>query len=106
MLDEKNKQDEELISLIQNMYISLGEEVFFTQMNTTLYREDLTNDLLKLNTPIYFFYSKKDKLLDIQNLEYLEKYSNNFCFSKLDSTSHMLTLEKEFEVSSAIKDWF
>lgn len=106
MLDEKNIDNKKLIDTIQDMYISLGEDTLFDQLKVSLHRRDLSNLLLKTDIPMFFIYSINDKLLDIDNLNYLEQNLKKSKFLKINSTSHMLPLEKQLVVSEAIKDWF
>lgn len=105
LLEEKNQNNENLIALIQNMYVNLGEEVYTTQITATLHRKDLFEDMLKLTLPLTFFYSKKDRLVDILWLESFAKASSQAVFITNESSSHMLPLEKPYELSTAIKKW-
>jgi pimeloyl-ACP methyl ester carboxylesterase len=106
MLDKSNIENLKLIKQIQDMYNSLGEENLFSQMKSTLYREDLTNKLIRLNVNILFVYSIYDNLLDTNTIEKMVLKNKNFKSKTFESTSHMLTLEKPFELKEIIKKWF
>jgi pimeloyl-ACP methyl ester carboxylesterase len=106
MLDKSNIENLKLIKQIQDMYNSLGEENLFSQMKSTLYREDLTNKLIRLNVNILFVYSIYDNLLDTNTIEKMVLKNKNFKSNRFESTSHMLTLEKPLEIKEIIKKWF
>ena len=57
LVEEKNQNDEELIKIIQDMFMDLGKETFITQLTSTFHRKDLFIDLLNLDIPIWFHYS-------------------------------------------------
>ena len=63
LLEEKNQNDDELIKIIQDMFIDLGKETFISQLTSTFYRKDLFEDS-NLDIPIWFFYSINDRLLN------------------------------------------
>ncbi len=106
MLDKSNIENLKLIKQIQDMYNSLGEENLFSQMKSTLYREDLSNKLIRLNVNILFVYSIYDNLLDTNTIEKMVLKNKNFKSKTFESKSHMLTLEKPFELKEIIKKWF
>ncbi len=106
MLDKSNSEDTKLIKQIQNMYSSLGEENFFSQIKSTLHREDLSNELSRLKVNILFVYSIYDNLLDTDTIEKMVLKNKNFKSKTFESTSHMLTLEKPLEIKEIIKNWF
>jgi len=105
LLEEINQKDESLIELIQQMYVDLGKEVFKIQMQSTLYREDLLEKFLTLEFPLTFFYCIEDRLVNHKWLESLATSSKNIIFIKKQSSSHMVPLEKPFELSESIKKW-
>jgi len=105
LLEELNQKDEVLIKLIQQMYIDLGKETFKIQMSSTLYREDLLEKFLELKFPVTFFYCDKDRLVNHEWLTSLSTISKNIKFVKKSSSSHMVPLEKPFELSEVIKEW-
>jgi len=105
LLEEKNQEDEGLIHLISQMYINLGKEVFINQMKSTLVRNDLLEKISSLNFPITFFYCKEDRLVNHEWLEVLSKRSKDISFVRKISSSHMVPLEKPFELSQALKEW-
>ncbi len=49
LVEEKNQNDEELIKIIQDMFMDLGKETFITQLTSTFHRKDLFIDLLNLD---------------------------------------------------------
>jgi pimeloyl-ACP methyl ester carboxylesterase len=105
LLEDENHNDEMLISLIQQMYVDLGEEVYKVQMEATLYRSDLFDHLLDLNIPLHFVYSLKDRLIDSSWLKKFQKQSPNAMFITNDSASHMLPLERPKELALSIHNW-
>lgn len=101
----ENSDDEELIKLIQNMYNSMNEKYFLTQMQASLYRNDLSNEIINSNLHFNFSYSKNDKLLNHDWFEKLKSVSN-CSFNTLNSSSHMLTLEKSKFIVDEIRRVF
>ena len=71
LVEKKNKDDSELIKIIQDMFIDLGKERFITQLTSTFYRKDLFTDLVNLDLPIWFYYSEDDRLLSPNALDRL-----------------------------------
>jgi pimeloyl-ACP methyl ester carboxylesterase len=105
LLEEKNQNNKALIALIQQMYVDLGKEVFKTQMQATLVRKDLFEELLELRTPLGFCYSVKDNLIDTHWLKrFAQKKSSVLMFTN-ESSSHMLPLERPQEVALSIEKW-
>jgi pimeloyl-ACP methyl ester carboxylesterase len=105
LLEEKNQNNKALIALIQQMYVDLGKEVFKTQMQATLVRKDLFEELLELSTPLGFCYSLKDNLIDTHWLKrFAQKKSSALMFTN-ESSSHMLPLERPQEVALSIEKW-
>ena len=71
LVEEKNQNDDELIKIIQDMFIELGKETFISQLTSTFYRKDLFEDLINLSIPIWFFYSINDRLLNQEAIKKL-----------------------------------
>ncbi|RXK16905.1 hypothetical protein CP985_01740 [Malaciobacter mytili LMG 24559] len=102
LLEDKNNQ--EIITLIKKMYEELGKEYFLTQLNATLHRKDLKEELLKSKIDFSFYFSKDDILLNHLWLEELE-LNSSFNFTKLKRSSHMLPLEEPLKIALYIKSW-
>ncbi len=105
LLETSNQKDEVLIKLIQKMYVDLGEEVFRTQMTSTLNRENLLEKMRLLDIPMTFLYCDEDRLVNTKWIEDFSVSNDKATFEKISSTSHMLPLERPMEVSQAIKRW-
>jgi len=105
LLEISNQKDENLIELIQKMYVDLGEEVFRTQMASTLNRENLLDKMSNLDVPMTFLYCDEDRLVNTKWIENFSHINDQATFEKISSTSHMLPLERPLEVSQAIKRW-
>lgn len=105
LLEEKNQNDEELIKIIENMYLDLGLDTFITQMNSTFNRIDLLEDLENLNIPINFFVSKDDRLLNKESLNRLINQKSGFSVIVREGTSHNIPLEEPEYLSKLIKNW-
>ncbi len=87
------------------MYVDLGEEVFRTQMTSTLNRENLLEKMRLLDIPMTFLYCDEDRLVNTKWIEDFSISNDKATFEKISSTSHMLPLERPREVSQAIKRW-
>lgn len=105
LLEDCNKNDEELISIVQDMFSSLGKDVYTIQMETTFKRIDIYDDLLKLTIPIKFFYSSEDRLLTHNSLSKIKKEHLNIEKICREGTSHMIPLEFPNELAKVIIDW-
>ena len=105
LVEEKNQDDEDLINTIIDMFTSLGKENFKTQLNCTLNRVDLFDRLVKLDKPIYFFYSKDDRLLTKDSLQRLENENHNMKVISREGTSHNISLEEPTLLVEKIREW-
>jgi len=105
LLEVQNQNDEELISIVKNMFDDLGKDAFISQLSSTFNRKDLFEALKELSIPIHFFYSKTDRLLNFNSInELLEKEHNMKVLSR-EGTSHMIPLEDPEELSKKMKFW-
>ena len=105
LVEKKNKDDSELIKIIQDMFIDLGKERFITQLTSTFYRKDLFADLVNLDLPIWFYYSEDDRLLSPNALHRLLNNEHNMKLISRVGTSHNIPLEVPDLLSDVIKDW-
>ncbi len=105
LVEKKNKDDSELIKIIQDMFIDLGKERFITQLTSTFYRKDLFADLVNLDLPIWFYYSEDDRLLSPNALDRLLNNEHNMKLVSRVGTSHNIPLEVPDLLSDVIKDW-
>lgn len=105
LLEEKNKTDTELISIIRDMFLDLGKESFISQLTSSFYRRDLFDDLNNLDIPIWFYYSDKDRLLNKKSILKLLSTEHNIKLISREGTSHNIPLEFPKEVSLEIKNW-
>ena len=105
LVEEKNQNDEELIKIIQDMFMDLGKETFISQLTSTFYRKDLFEDLINLNIPIWFFYSKNDRLLNQEAIKKLLLDNHNMNIISREGTSHNIPLEVPELLSNEIKKW-
>jgi len=105
LLEEKNSNNTELIEVVQDMYQDAGAFVFELQMKATLLRKDLSQDLKALKNLVYFFYSKRDRLLNHNSLRKLEEEYAEARFIIHNSTSHMLPLEEPEKLHMLILEW-
>lgn len=105
LLEENNQNNEELITLIQQMYIDMGKNAFNMQMKASLVRRDLMNELSELNLPISLCCSINDSLADASWLKKLQQKNPKIELNLLESSSHMLPLERPKELALIIKEW-
>ena len=103
LLEKQN--DEESIKIIQDMFMDLGKESFISQLTSTFYRKDLFEDLINLNIPIWFFYSKNDRLLNQEAIKKLLLDNHNMNIISREGTSHNIPLEVPELLSNEIKKW-
>lgn len=105
LVEKQNKNDKELIKIIQDMFIDLGKERFISQLTSTFYRKDLYEDLVNLDIPIWFYYSSNDRLLSPNALDRLLNNEHNMKLISRNGTSHNIPLEVPELLSDVIKDW-
>ena len=105
LVEKKNKDDSELIKIIQDMFIDLGKERFITQLTSTFYRKDLFADLVNLDLPIWFYYSEDGRLLSPNALHRLLNNEHNMKLISRVGTSHNIPLDVPDLLSDVIKDW-
>ncbi|RXJ60794.1 alpha/beta fold hydrolase [Candidatus Marinarcus aquaticus] len=104
LLDPINHQNDELKALIQNMYVDLGEKVFKQQIQSTLYREDLSEQLNALSIVLWFFYAQNDQMIDHSWFDLIKENERHKIFTH-QSHSHMLPLEEPQKVVELIDLW-
>lgn len=105
LVEEKNQNDEELIKIIQDMFMDLGKETFITQLTSTFHRKDLFIDLLNLDIPIWFHYSIDDRLLSTRALKKLNLVEHNMKLIPRVGTSHNIPLEEPELLSNILRTW-
>jgi pimeloyl-ACP methyl ester carboxylesterase len=105
LVEEQNKNDEELLKIIQDMFIDLGKDTFISQLTSTFYRKDLFEDLIHLDLPITFYYSTHDRFLNHKALEKLHEIKHNMQVISREGTGHNIPLEVPKELSIEIKKW-
>lgn len=103
LLEIKNQTNEEIISLIQEMYVDLGFEVLKNQLLSTLKRIDMSENISSFSFPVSFLYSLNDDLINKSWINKLKSKNSTFSFIEIDSRSHMIPLEKEEILSNEIK---
>ena len=87
------------------MFMDLGKESFISQLTSTFYRKDLFEDLINLSIPIWFFYSKNDRLLNQEAIKKLLLDNHNMNIISREGTSHNIPLEVPELLSNEIKKW-
>ncbi|MGP2656079.1 alpha/beta fold hydrolase [Malaciobacter sp. WC5094] len=101
----EKQEDEELIKIIQDMFLDLGKETFVSQLTSTFYRKDLFEDLTHLDMPIWFFYSKDDRLLNQNSIHRLDTVEHKMKVICREGTSHNIPLEVPKDLCELIKKW-
>ncbi|WP_320034333.1 alpha/beta fold hydrolase [Halarcobacter sp.] len=105
LLEEQNQEDKYLINLIKKMFNSFSIEEYKLQLSTTFQREDIYKELLEMNIPINFIFSKKDRLLNLKSMEKIDSSLKNVVLKPLEGTSHMIPLEKADILAKEIENW-
>ena len=105
LVEEKNQNDEELIKIIQDMFMDLGKETFITQLTSTFHRKELFIDLLNLDIPIWFHYSIDDRLLSTRALKKLNLVEHNMKLIPRVGTSHNIPLEEPELLGNILRAW-
>ena len=105
LVEYENQNNQELIALIQKMYTDMGQNAFKIQMQASLVRKDLMQELSKLQCSIFLCSSTNDTLADANWLRNLKEKNPKIKLNLFEGTSHMLPLEKPQETAFAIKEW-
>lgn len=105
LIEESNHNDEELISIVKDMFVDLGAEVYNVQMESTFKRTDISKELASLSLPIRFYYSTEDRLLSHRVLKNFTKEHTNITLNSRVGTSHMISLESPEELAKQVKEW-
>lgn len=105
LVEETNKNDEDLIQTIIDMFNDLGKNCFISQLTSTFYRKDLFEDLIHQDFPIWIFYSENDRLLNKEALKRLTTTTHNIKMIKREGSSHNIPLEAPFDFTSNVKNW-
>lgn len=105
LVEETNKNDEDLIQTIIDMFNDLGKNCFISQLTSTFYRKDLFEDLIHQDFPIWIFYSENDRLLNKEALKRLTTTTHNIKMIKREGSSHNIPLEAPFDFASNVKSW-
>ncbi|WP_419766865.1 alpha/beta fold hydrolase [Arcobacter sp.] len=106
LVEPKNQGDEELINLILQMYIDVGEEAFYSQFNATIIREDLSEKLINSDLNLAFLYANEDRLVSSKFMENFSLKAKNIEVTQIEAQTHMLPLERTKEVKEKIIQWF
>jgi len=105
LVEDQNKEDSELIKIIQDMFMDLGKKTFISQLTSTFNRVDLLEDLVALKLNIWFYYSTKDRLLNHKSISKLQTLEHEMTLISREGTSHNIPLEVPKELSKRIKEW-
>ncbi|AXH10073.1 hypothetical protein CP960_08390 [Malaciobacter halophilus] len=106
LVQEQNKEDKQLISLIVDMFTTLGKDEFISQLKSTFFRKDLHNEIKDLNFPLYYFFSTNDRLLNYNSVEKLKKMDSKYLkIIFTEGTSHNIPLEHSLKLAKYIKEW-
>jgi len=105
LIEESNKNDEELIKTIKDMFIDLGQDVYNIQMNSTFKRKDLHKEMISLHLPIRIFYSTKDILLNHNSLDKFTSEHKHIIKVSREGTSHILPLDVPKELNLQVREW-
>ncbi|ADG93547.1 alpha/beta hydrolase fold protein [Arcobacter nitrofigilis DSM 7299] len=106
LVEPKNQGDEELINLILQMYIDVGEEAFYSQFKATIIREDLSEKLINSDLNLAFLYANEDRLVSSKFMENFSLKAKNIEVTQIEAQTHMLPLERTKEVKEKIIQWF
>lgn len=93
------------IYTIVTMDKDLGESVLIQQLTSTSHRKDLTDELSKVNSPIVFYCSEKDPLINQQWLKHFCHNNKNAHATIVPGSCHMLPLEYPQALANSIIDW-
>ena len=105
LIDEKSFDDNEMIKIIQDMFMDLGRDIFEMQLQSTFERENLLEKIAKSDKPLNIIYGNRDRLVDSKWIEKLGlNRTKNLNIKCLDTTSHNIPLDYPSQVASFIKE--
>lgn len=94
LLDKSAHHRNDIVSLIENMDKSLGQEALVHQLLATTKRENIFHQLALLNQKKYFCVGENDPLVSISSLTDFQQLDKNMTLTIFEQAGHMLPLEK------------
>ncbi|RCW97045.1 alpha/beta fold hydrolase [Marinomonas foliarum] len=104
MLGENNKTNDILISLIQDMDKTLGEEVLIQQLKSSLDRPDVLSVLETVHFPLCFALGQHDGLISKETIDRMTSVSRFDV--RMVACGHMLPLEQPEWLASLITGFY
>lgn len=95
-----NPAAEKIKETIRAMDETLGKETLLNQLMGTSEREDLTENVLQLSTPIHFYCGDHDSLVDLATMKKLVD-NRHHCLHTIEQCGHMLPLEQPQKLAKA-----
>ena len=102
-LHPDHNDDAALLTLMQNMSLHLGREVFIRQLS--LIREDGHADLRQIFCPTLVVASRQDQMRDLNEAENIVAALPHATFCILEQCGHMSPLEKPHELAAVLKNF-
>ncbi|MDO6446543.1 alpha/beta hydrolase [Colwellia sp. 1_MG-2023] len=100
LLDKSAHHRNDIVSLIDKMDKSLGQDVLVHQLLATTKREDIFPKLALLDQKKHFCVGENDPLVSITSLADFQQQDKNMTLAIFKHAGHMLPLEKPDEVAN------
>ena len=104
-LAEQNRGDSELLGLLRDMGMVLGEEVFIRQSEALRLRDDRRNAITALKIPVLYTCGAEDALCPPAWHQRWTAITLNARFVEIAGAGHMLPLEAPHDFASTIEIW-
>lgn len=101
-LHPDNHSNSEIISVIKKMDVDLGKKVLLRQLKATSTRLDISQQVLKLNIPVFFIAAENDALINPKKLKKLANKAQKGKYIMIKNCGHMVPLEKPEELVSIL----
>ena len=102
-LHPDRQSDDEMINLMQEIALRMGEEAFINQLG--IERRDERADLVNITCPTLVVWSRQDTLRSLEESEELVNGIPNACLEIIEECGHMTPLEQPEKALRAIKGW-
>ena len=101
-----NRSNAELLGLLREMGMALGEEVFVRQSEALRLREDRRDAIAALKVPVLYMCGAEDALCPLVWHQRWAAITPDARFVEIAGAGHMLPLEAPHDFASTIKNWF
>lgn len=105
-LHTRHHNNQAILSLIQGMDLSLGQETLLQQLAASTQRKNLLPAFERLQKPILFCFGEQDHLVTKSSFEVLAKNNAQVKYHEIINAGHMLPLEQPLLLAQKLKHFY